>query len=70
MTNKEVILKAVKFIEGNLKEEIDVSRFHARCAIRFTISSGSFQSITGFFAKELHPTAQATEGGVRVAQFR
>jgi AraC family transcriptional regulator len=48
MTNKEVILKAVRFIEDNLKSEIDVFRVSQEVCYSLYHFIRLFQSITGF----------------------
>lgn len=51
MTNKEVILQAITFIEKNLKEEIDVYMVSSEVCYSLYHFIRLFQSITGFSPK-------------------
>ncbi|MBN2274747.1 MAG: AraC family transcriptional regulator [Bacteroidales bacterium] len=48
MTNKDVILKSIRFIENNLKEEIDVFKVSREVCYSLYHFIRLFQSITGF----------------------
>ncbi len=61
MTNKEVILKAVTFIEGNLKEEIDVFKVSREVCYSLYHFIRLFQSITGFSPKNYIQQRRLTE---------
>jgi len=61
MTNKEVILKAVRFIEGNLKEEIDVFKVSREVCYSLYHFIRLFQSITGFSPKNYIQQRRLTE---------
>jgi len=61
MTNKEVIVKAIKFIEGNLKEEIDVFKVSREVCYSLYHFIRLFQSITGFSPKNYIQQRRLTE---------
>lgn len=61
MTNKDVILKAVNFIESNLKEEIDVFKVSREVCYSLYHFIRLFQSITGFSPKNYIQQRRLTE---------
>lgn len=61
MTNKEVILKAIAFIEKNLKEEIDVFRVSQEVCYSLYHFIRLFQSISGFSPKNYLQQRRLTE---------
>jgi AraC family transcriptional regulator len=61
MTNKEVILKSVKFIEENLKAEIDVFKVSREVCYSLYHFIRLFQSITGFSPKNYIQQRRLTE---------
>jgi AraC family transcriptional regulator len=61
MTNKEVILKAIRFIEDNLKEEIDVFKVSREVCYSLYHFIRLFQSITGFSPKNYIQQRRLTE---------
>jgi AraC family transcriptional regulator len=61
MTNKEVILKSVKYIEENLKSEIDVFKVSQEVCYSLYHFIRLFQSITGFSPKNYIQQRRLTE---------
>jgi AraC family transcriptional regulator len=61
MTNKEVILKAVTFIETNLKTEIDVFKVSQEVCYSLYHFIRLFQSVTGFSPKNYIQQRRLTE---------
>jgi len=61
MTNKEVILKAIDYIEKNLKEEIDVLAVSNKVCYSLYHFIRLFQSITGFSPKSYIQQRRLTE---------
>lgn len=61
MTNKDVILKSVQFIESNLKEEIDVFKVSREVCYSLYHFIRLFQSITGFSPKNYIQQRRLTE---------
>ena len=61
MTNKDVILKAVQFIEKNLKSEIDVFRVSNEVCYSLYHFMRLFQSITGYSPKNYIQQRRLTE---------
>jgi AraC family transcriptional regulator len=61
MTNKEVIFKAVTFIENNLKTEIDVFKVSQEVCYSLYHFIRLFQSITGFSPKNYIQQRRLTE---------
>jgi AraC family transcriptional regulator len=61
MTNKEVILKSVHYIEGNLKSEIDVFKVSREVCYSLYHFIRLFQSITGFSPKNYIQQRRLTE---------
>jgi AraC family transcriptional regulator len=61
MTNKEIILKSVLYIENNLKEEIDVFKVSREVCYSLYHFIRLFQSITGFSPKNYIQQRRLTE---------
>lgn len=61
MTNKEVILKSVQYIESNLKTEIDVFKVSQEACYSLYHFIRLFQSITGFSPKNYIQQRRLTE---------
>jgi len=61
MTNKDVILKSIQFIENNLKTEIDVLRVSREVCYSLYHFIRLFQSITGFPPKNYIQQRRLTE---------
>jgi AraC family transcriptional regulator len=61
MTNKEVILKSIEYIENSLKEEIDVFKVSNEVCYSLYHFIRLFQSITGFSPKNYIQLRRLTE---------
>lgn len=61
MTNKEVILKSVRYIESNLKSDIDVFKISREACYSLYHFIRLFQSITGFPPKNYIQQRRLTE---------
>lgn len=61
MTNKEVILKSIQYIESNLKEEIDVFKVSGEVCYSLYHFIRLFQNITGYSPKNYIQMRRLTE---------